>query len=116
MRLPPTRWNRDDLAGRIARIEADLKALVRDQVGVEAVIWSHGAYWIHPRHLVFGIGVATDALRDRLRADAVVQRDWRALLARHGWPAVARDAVAFFVESQQTVDRDSGGNWWHHVR
>ena len=116
MRLPPTRWNPDDLAARIARIEADLKALVRVQTGAEAMVWSHGAHWIHPRHLVFGIGVATDALRDRLRADPTVQQAWRALLDRHGWPAVARNDVAFFVESQQTVDRDSGGNWWYHVR
>jgi hypothetical protein len=38
----------------------------------------------------------------------------RDVLVQHGYPAAARDHVHIGLESQETVDRDAGGNWWHH--
>lgn len=80
------------------------------------MIWSFGAYYIDPRHLVFVVGVPTDKDRLSLKSNISFSASMIDLLNTYNWPKEARTDVVFDVESQETVDRESRGNWWHHYK
>ena len=61
--------------------------------------------------LAFLIQTETDRQRDQLREDPAVFHDLPEMLRRSGFPASAMPAVHLFPESQETVDREFGGNW-----
>ncbi len=96
------------------RIEEAMKALLGGRVREKFAVVHYGANDIHPRHLVYWICVQSDAEKERLEADASLLRELRALLDEYAYPAEGRDQVHIGFESQQTVDRESGGNWRHH--
>ena len=77
-------------------------------------IFYAGAFNLAPHHLFFGIGVRTDAERDRMNADPAINRALHDLLRAHGYPGDAIPRVGVRAESQETVDRDWGGEW-HRV-
>jgi len=100
---------------KIWRIESSIKRIVSSK-GLKPYIWSFGAYYIDPKHLVFVIGVPTDKNRDDLKSDANFINELKSLLVKFNWPQVARSNVAFDIESQETVDRENEGNWWYHYK
>lgn len=100
---------------KVWRIESALRALLK-AVGIKPFVWSFGAYYIDPKHMVFVVGVPSDKERDSLRNDKDFLAKMQSLLVRFNWPAPAREHVAFDIESQETVDRESNGNWWHHYK
>jgi len=100
---------------KIWRIESALKSLLK-ATGVKPLVWSFGAYYIDPRHMVFVLGVPLDKERDSLRNDKDFLNKMKSLLVRFNWPAPAREHVAFDIESQETVDRENNGNWWYHYK
>lgn len=61
--------------------------------------------------LAFLIQTDTDRQRDQLREDPAVFQDLPEMLRRSGFPATAMPSVHLFPESQETVDREFGGNW-----
>ncbi len=79
-------------------------------------MWSFGAYEIDPKNLVFVVGVSTDLEKESLRANKVFQSDTRNLLAKYNWPLDSRTHIQFEIESQETVDRETNGNWWYHFK
>ena len=81
-----------------------------------AGIFHFGAVDIHPKHLAYWITTATDAQRDRLAADSEMQDEFRRILMREGYPADAILEVGFAFQSEETVERDYGGNWFHAVK
>ena len=85
-------------------------------MGVQPEIWSFGAYYLDPRHLVFVIAVHTDAEKERLKSDAGFQARMRELLVTYNWPAEVRALIHFDIESQETVNREDDGNWWEHYK
>ena len=100
---------------KIWRIESSLKAMLRD-AGMEPLVWSFGAYHIDPKHMVFVVGVRSDRERDVLRKDLAFPPRLKELLVKINWPVPARSAVQFDIESQETVDRETRGNWWYHYK
>ena len=100
---------------KIWRIESNLKALLKP-AGIEPIVWSFGAYYIDPRHLVFVVGVPSDRERDSLRRNKNFLSEMKGLLVRVNWPASAREHVHFDIESQETVNRENNGNWWLHYK
>ncbi len=104
------------LARKIKRIEAGIVRLFKKQVGIDTSIWSYGAYEIDPKYLVFVIRVDTDKTRDRLRADEALKQGLFQLLVEEDWPEPAREHVHFSIESEETVQRESGGNWFYHYK
>lgn len=81
-----------------------------------AGIFHFGAVDIHPRHLAYWITTATDAQRDRLAGDSEMQDEFRRILMRAGYPADAILEVGFAYQSEETVQRDFGGNWFYAVK
>ena len=101
------RW----VTGRIERaIRREMAGRTREKVWVT----HYGANDIHPRHLVYWIVVQTDREKERLAADAALLATLRGLLVQYDYPAEGREEVHIGFESQETVDRESNGNFWEH--
>src|SRR5262245_37730396 len=103
-------WNEE-----IHRAERAILALVRARVPGGGV-FSIGAVDIDPRHLAIWIQTDTDAQRDALRQDLGLQAGVRAALREAGYPEAAIGGVGIAVESEETVKRDYGGNWWYAIK
>jgi hypothetical protein len=63
---------------------------------------------------VYWICVRTDAERDRLASDPNLVASLRQTLVECAYPLEGRSEVHIGFESQETVDRESEGNWWYH--
>ena len=98
----------------VEAIEEALAAVVRPVAREEVWVTHYGAFDIHPRHLAYWLCVKTDAEKQRLIADETLMRKLREVLVAYAYPPEGRDSVHIGFESQETVDRESGGNWWHH--
>jgi len=82
--------------------------------GVRDAFWV-GAVDIAPNHAAFWLRVDSDACRDALDREHA-ERLAHQILADLGYPGEAIAAVGLAVESQETVTRDFGGNWYHAVK
>jgi len=111
--LPPS--STGPLAPAIQAAEGAIRALARQRVPL-AGVFHIGAVDLSPFNLAFWITTPTDAERDMLAADTELQDEFRRILLRAGYPADAVLKVGFAFQSQQTVDRDYGGNWWYAVK
>ena len=103
------------LKWKIWRIELALKKLIRAE-GYDPIVWSYGAYCINSKHLVFVVGVLTDKAKNSLKGNDLFTDSLKGLLERYNWPERARASVVFDIESQETVEREANGNWWHHYK
>jgi hypothetical protein len=57
--------------------------------------------------------VNSDDVRDRLKEDQALIDQLRQALLTCGYPAESVALVSFSIESQETVDRDFGWNWFY---
>ncbi len=69
---------------------------------------------LNPNYLVYWICVESDEEKHRLKKSDQLQKILKSLLASFDYPVESRDKVEIRLESQETVDRKSGGNWYHH--
>ncbi len=97
----------------IAYIEREVLALARSRCAGAKVL-SFGATNTNSKHLAIWISTPTDAERDALRADPALAAAFDAVLHNVGYSLA--DIAGFAFESQETVDRDYGGNWWYAVK
>ena len=104
----------DRLNRKIRKIERAIKDSVARLATEPFRVAHYGATDIDPRHLVYWICVQRDAERDRLASDSALNAQLRSLLVTFDYPASAREHVHIGFESQETVDRESDGNWWQH--
>ena len=103
---------------KIEKITLEIKeamdALIANYAQEKHSITHYGADDIHPRHLVYWICVDSDEEKERLIRDNGLYKELRKLLVTHDYPISGRDEVHIGFESQETVDRESNGNWYHH--
>jgi hypothetical protein len=76
----------------------------------------YGSYYINPKHIVLLIAVKTDKMKNVLLSDRKVNLDLKKILVKNNFPKEARKFVLFNFESQETVDRDSRGDWHLHLQ
>ena len=103
-----------DIEDITLQIEASMEVLVNSYADEKCWITHYGANDIHPKNLVYQICVQTDEERNKLHRNVDLMKALRQLLITHNYPASGRDGVYINYESQETVDRDSHGNWRHH--
>ena len=96
------------------RIERALKEMMSHHTTEKFFVTHYGANDIHPRHLAYWIVVVSDREKHRLEHDAALLVALRGLLVTHNYPAEGREGVHIGFESQETVDRESNGNFWEH--
>lgn len=105
-----------DIAATTEAAMALLREVAAAAVNEEHSVAHYGSNHIHPRHLSIWICVQSDRERDRLQADVALMQRLRQTLDAVDYPAEGRDEVFFGFESQETVDRESDGDWWQHWR
>jgi hypothetical protein len=103
-----------DIKALTNAIEQELSSIVSEYVSEPFGITHYGANDIHPKHLVYWICVKTDGEKRKLQADKALRKKLRQVLVDFEYPAEGRKGVHIGFESQQTVDRESKGNWYHH--
>lgn len=97
-----------------ASAESKIRKIAAEVVREEHRVAHYGANDIHPGHLAFWICVKSDAGCDRLNPDSRIMERLRNILIEVDYPEEGRSHVYIGFEYRETVDRDSGGNWWRH--
>ncbi|MBU0505818.1 hypothetical protein KJ708_07500 [bacterium] len=87
-----------------------------ENANINCRIMQYGSFDIDPKNLVFWVCVNTDEERGELRKDKKLLESLRETLTKNEYPADARSHVSIGFESQETVDRESNGNWWEYFR
>lgn len=104
-----------DLKHAISRAEREVLSLAQKRFGC-CKVFSFGAVDIDPRNLAVWITTDTDTQRDELLRIGALIGQFRVAFRDAGYPEGAIAEIRFEFESQQTVDRDFNGNWWHAVK
>lgn len=107
---------KNSIKSKIYRIKKDTKKIIKAKCNEKFWIYSYGAYEIDPKHLVIWICVQTDKMKNELAVNSEVNESLRLLLEKNNYPDESRNSVFIGFESQETVDRESDGNWYHHFK
>jgi len=86
--------------------------VARQRVATVEVVSHQGATRISPGYLTFSLKTQTDKERDILCHDPDIHQQFRDALVKAGYPSETRPVVHFVIQSQETAERDYGGNWY----
>ena len=106
----------NSLKGKIKTIEKEIKKIVSIVCNEKLSLQWYGAYEIDPKHLVFWVCVDTDKMKSQLETNENLNNQLRDLLVKYEYPKDAISSVHIGFESQETVDRDSKGDWYLHFK
>jgi hypothetical protein len=99
----------------IRRARKRIKALLRQRYS-SVKVTSFGATDISPRYLAVWIITSTDAERDHLESDPALVQSMRSEFLDAGYPSEYVPSIGFAFQSQETIDRDFGGSWYHAMK
>ncbi|WP_131450730.1 hypothetical protein [Flavobacterium subsaxonicum] len=116
MKLFDISGSKDSLKGKIEAIKVEMEKTTLLSFSGKVDVMHYGAYEINPKYLVFWICIGADEDKKSLQNNVELNSRLRNLLIEHKYPAEAIGEVYIGFESQETVDRESGGNWWHHFK
>lgn len=105
------------MKAKILNIIEDIKKLINQTPNISKfwIDW-YGAYDIDPKYLVIWICIETDKEKSVLNSQSDLKIRMRNVLFQHGYPETAIPFVHIEFESQETVDRESGGSWYDHFK
>ncbi len=109
-------YDKQEIKSKIIRIKNDIENTVSHYCTEKFDILWYGVYYIDPKHLVYWICIKTDTVKNRLENNLELNLKLRELLVKHEYPEESRQFVHIGFESQETVDRESSGNWYHHFK
>jgi hypothetical protein len=109
-------YRKYSLKRKVLDIKDEMKLKVQSVCPERFWIWGFGAFDIDPKNLAYWICVKSDAMKKILQSDIHLQEDLRQILVTHNYPEEARSSVFINFESQETVDMESSGNWYHHLK
>jgi len=116
MKLLKNLFKRDSLKTKILNIVGDVKKWVKRYCKEPFWIDWYGAYKIDPRYLTIWVCVKTDKTKLELSSNKELMAKMVNLLAKHNYPIQARPLVHIGFESEETVKRESKGNWYQHFK
>ncbi|OJX28465.1 MAG: hypothetical protein BGO86_07600 [Chryseobacterium sp. 36-9] len=108
--------SKDNLKRKILDIKNEMRMIVSEVSAENVRVDWFGAYNIAPKYLAFWICVQTDLVKEELIANKDLHLKLYSLLEEYDYPSEARRFVFIGFESQQTVDRESNGNWYQHYK
>ncbi|RVU00046.1 hypothetical protein EOD41_13880 [Mucilaginibacter limnophilus] len=103
-----------NLKQKVLAIEVQIKQLVKQYCTENYWITHYGSFDIHPKHLVYWICVKSDKMKASLEQNTILNEQLRFVLRDNDYPEEGINHVHIGFESQETVDRESDGNWWFH--
>jgi hypothetical protein len=109
-------FKNDSLKAKILNIVSDIKKEVKPYCDEPFSIDWYGAYYIDPKHLVIWVCIETDETKLKLSSNKELRAKITNLLAKHNYPIQARSLIHIGFESEETVKRESKGNWYHHFK
>ena len=113
---PQTDWSKqtEEIKEVTEKVQTLIAEIIDTQVTEKHWVTHYGATNIHPRYLMIWICVQSDDERNRLKSDKALKTRLRQALIDANYPQEGRDEVGIDFESQETVDRESGGSWRDH--
>lgn len=109
-------FHNKSMENKIFAITNEMKSIIQKSCKEKLWINWYGAYDIDPKNLVFWICVESDELKSKLESNGELTNELKNLLVRHDYPEQARRFVHIGFESQESVNRESNGNWYHHFK
>jgi len=106
----------NSLKRKILNIINDIKADVKVYCDERFWIDWYGAYEIDPKNLSIWVCVKTDKTKLKLESNTELKTKINQLFIKYDYPTQVRSLVQIGFESQETVDRESHGNWYHHFK
>ena len=104
------------LTKKLLAVEREFYQIMKLSYGIHFWINWYGAYEIAPRNVVFWICIETDLVKDSLSRNKDLETQLRSAFTKFQYPAHAIPFIYIGFESQETVNRESGGNWHHHFK
>ena len=101
---------------KILDVIDDMKVIIQSFCREKFWIDWYGAYDIDPKNLVIWICVESDVVKSRLESIPELINTLRDIFVKHNYSKQAIPFVHIGIESQETVDRDSNGNWYRHFK
>jgi len=109
-------YDKELIKRKILDIKADIEILIHQVCSERFFVDWYGAYDINPKHLVYWICVQSDKVKNKLTGNIELTTSLRNLLAKHEYPPESQKFVHIGFESQETVNRESKGNWYYHFK
>lgn len=101
---------------KIRKIEKRIKKIISEFSKEKFGVFHLGAYTIDPKCLVFIVHVESDVEKERLINSTNFMSEVKETLDIYDYPIQSRDNIVFEVESHETVNRESGGDWYLHFK
>ena len=116
MRILKLIYSSKSIKRKVLNIVDDLKISIN--AAYKEIFWIdyYGAYDIDPKYLAIWICVKSDKTKLSLLSNQQIMNSLKEVLIKHDYPKEAIDLVHIGIESQETVERESDGNWYNHFK
>jgi hypothetical protein len=108
--------SKNPLKRKISDIIDEIKDIIKSTINQKFWIESYGAYKLDAKYLVIWVCVEEDVTKTTLESDKDLLNTLKETLIKHNYPKDAIPFVSIGFESQETVNRESNGDWYMHFK
>lgn len=109
-------YKKKSIKRKIFDIKDDIMRAISAVCEEKHSIYWYGSYDIDPKNLAFWICVNSDEMKNKLEQNKELKKQLKNLLIKYEYPQEAINDVFIGFESQETVDRESNGDWYLHFK